>query len=308
LDHGAVDFVLGRFRATRGDPLEPADGQVCPSVLVSFAAMPSAMAKKKPAWLSILPGNLDPSRFTLDELRAVKAAHAFFTDEIDGPPVFRNYLRAYRFLLFFGIACVVEDKYPALTRCWKDLEKRFMADPAFEDGIFVQSWILMDFPFGPEGETALDYFEDFLETSEVPPDFQQFINGARQSRLGLYQDTGRTRGAASFRELISDRTISAFPSVEAYGKGEILLTRAIPDGNQVFFWGDPKGFPREVKAQIEAMVLRKLFYFDEEKTPASQFEAFMKLAGPYWMSCVTKNEATPILDPDHYRTYLDPGA
>jgi hypothetical protein len=26
----------------------------------------------------------------------------------------------------------------------------------------------------------------------------------------------------------------------------------------------------------------------------------MKLAGPYWMSCVTKNDALPILAPDHY--------
>jgi hypothetical protein len=32
----------------------------------------------------------------------------------------------------------------------------------------------------------------------------------------------------------------------------------------------------------------------------------MKLAGPYWMSCVTKNDALPILAPDHYLTYLRP--
>ncbi|MEO7331047.1 MAG: hypothetical protein ABI193_20900 [Minicystis sp.] len=34
------------------------------------------MAKKKAAWLSILPGNLDSSRFTFDELRKVKAARS----------------------------------------------------------------------------------------------------------------------------------------------------------------------------------------------------------------------------------------
>jgi hypothetical protein len=38
--------------------------------------------------------------------------------------------------------------------------------------------------------------------------------------------------------------------------------------------------------------------------PAAQYETFMKLAGPYWMSCVTKNDAVPILDPGHYRAYL----
>jgi hypothetical protein len=37
----------------------------------------------------------------------------------------------------------------------------------------------------------------------------------------------------------------------------------------------------------------------------AQYEAFMKLAGPYWMSCVTKNEDLPTFDPDHYRSYLD---
>jgi hypothetical protein len=263
------------------------------------------MANKKHAWLSILPGNLKPSRFTLDELRNVKAAHAFLSEKVEGPPGFAEYMQAYRFLLFFGIACVAENKYPALTRCWKDLERLFMSDPAFEDGVFVQSWALMDFPFGPERQTALDYFEELLEGTEAGPGVQRFIDEARKSRLGLYQDAGRTKTAAKFRELISGRTISAFPSVDVYDKGEILLTRAIRCGDQVFLWGDPKGFPKEMKSQIENMVRGKLFYFDDEERSEAQFEAFMKLAGPYWMSCVTKNEAIPILDPDHYRTYLD---
>lgn len=30
----------------------------------------------------------------------------------------------------------------------------------------------------------------------------------------------------------------------------------------------------------------------------------MKLAGPYWMSCVTSNDAIRILAPDHYLTYI----
>ena len=178
------------------------------------------MAKKR-AWLSILPGNLDPSRFTLDQLRNVKAAHAFLTERIEGPPGFAEHMRAYRFLLFFGIACVVENKYPAFTRCWKDLEKLFMSDPAFEDGVFVQSWALMDFPFGPERQTALDYFEEFLKGTEAGPGFLRFIDEARKSRLGLYQDSGRTKTVANFRELISGRTISAF-LVNEWRKGALF--------------------------------------------------------------------------------------
>ena len=283
--------------------VRPGDGSP-PHRLLSLAPM-AKKKKQKPAWLSILPGNLAPSRFTLDELRHAKAAHAFLTEKFEGPPGFVEYLRAYRFLLFFGIACVAENKYPAFTRCWKDLEKLFMRDPAFGDGVFVQSWALMDFPFGPERQTALDYFEDFLKGADAGPGPQRFIDEARKSRLGLYQDIGRTKTVANFRELISGRTIAAFPSVDHYDKGEILLIRAIRHGDGVFLWGDPKGFPKETKTHVEDMVRRKLFYFDDEETPEAQFEAFMKLAGPYWMSCVTKNEDTPILDPDHYLTYFD---
>jgi len=261
--------------------------------------------KRAPAWHSILPGGKSPSAFSLDELRSAKQAHAFLTEQIEGPQGIVEYIRGFRFLLFFGIACVVEDKYPPLTRCWKELEQLFMSDPAFDDGVFVQSWILMDFPFGSEGQTALDYFEDFLEETSVRPQLQRFIDEARKSRLGLHQDVMRTKKVAKFRELLSGKVTSAFRSVDEYGKGEILLTRTIACGDQVFLFGDPKGFPGGAKTQIEDMVRNKLFYFDEAGTPEAQYESFMKLAGPYWMSCVTKNDETPILDPDHYLTYLD---
>ena len=99
--------------------------------------------------------------------------------------------------------------------------------------------------------------------------------------------------------------IEAVPSVEEYGKGEILLTHMMGHGDQVFVFDDPKGFPKETKKKIEDMVLDKLVYFfDAAETIPEQYEAFMRLAGPYWMSCVTKNHDAPILDPDHYLTYL----
>ena len=260
------------------------------------------MAKQKVAWHGILPGGMPPTAFSLEELRAAKQAHAFLTEEVSGPEGIAYYIRSFRYLLFFGIACIAEDKYPALTRCWKDLEKLFMSDPAFDDDVFIQSWVLMDFPFGPARQTALDYFEGFLKTTDVGPQFQRFVDDARRSRLGLHQDVMRTKKIAKFRELITGNVISAFPSVEEYGKGEILLTRTMAYGDQLFIFGNPKGFPKEAKNQIEDMVLDKLFYFEDEATPIAQYETFMKLAGPYWMSCVTKNDSVPILDPDHYLT------
>ena len=38
----------------------------------------------------------------------------------------------------------------------------------------------------------------------------------------------------------------------------------------------------------------------------TQYETFMRLAGPYWMSCVCSDQDAPVLAPDHHhRTYLD---
>ena len=267
-----------------------------------------AMANPRSAWRSMLPGRLPLAKYSLEELRSAKAAHAFLTEEVGGPSEFGECLRAFRFLLFFGIACVAEDKYPPLTRCWKELETLFMGDPAFEDGVFVQSWVLMDFPFGPKGGTVLDYFEEFVRGIDEASKFQPFIDAARRSRLGLHQDVMRTKKIAKFRELISGKVTEAFPSIEQYGKGEILLTRMLTYGDQVFAWGDPKGFPKEKRADIEDMVLDKMMFYldDAAEAPEAIYEKFMKLAGPYWMSCVTQNEAVPILSPDHYLTYLQP--
>jgi hypothetical protein len=267
----------------------------------------SFMAKVKADWHAILPGGLSPSAFSLDELRSAKRAHAFLTEEVEGPEGIALYIRAFRYLLFFGVACVAEDKYPPLTRCWKELEALFMKDPAFDDAFFVQSWILLDFPFGPERQTALDYFSEFLKGMDVAPHFQRFVDAAKRSRLGLHQDVMRTQKCAKFRELICGTVSSVFPSLEEYGKGEILLARTMSYENQTFIFGNSKGFPKEAKRRIEEMVLNKLFFLEEDfgsaATLVEQYETFMKLAGPYWMSCSTKNEDIPILDPDHYRTY-----
>ncbi len=201
------------------------------------------MAKTKPAWHAILPGGKTPGAYSLDELRAAKQTHAFLTEKTPGPDGVVYFVRAYRYLLLFGVACVAEDKFPPLTRCWKDLHDLFAGDASFGDGVLVESWILMDFPFGPEGQTVLDYFEQFLADVEGGIELQRFIDEARRSRLGLHQDVMHTKKVAKFRELFTGRVSTALPSIKHYGKGEILLVRTMISGDQVFFFGDPKGFP-----------------------------------------------------------------
>jgi hypothetical protein len=53
---------------------------------------------------------VSPAAFTLDELRAAKQAHGFPTEEVQGPDGIGHYIRGFRYLLFFGIACIAEDK------------------------------------------------------------------------------------------------------------------------------------------------------------------------------------------------------
>ena len=75
---------------------------------------------------------------------------------------------------------------------------------------------------------------------------------------------------------------------------------------EVFLFGDPRCWPPGMRRQLEDMVTGKMFDVCDEPADflADPYPRFMKLAGPYWMSCVTKNEAIPILPPDHDRSYL----
>ncbi|MFI5299556.1 MAG: hypothetical protein ACHREM_15810 [Polyangiales bacterium] len=262
------------------------------------------MAKHKAPWHAVLPNGMGPAAFTLDELRAAKHAHGFATEPIEGPEGIAYVLGAFRSLLLFGMACVGDDTYPPLTRCWRDLNRLFKDDPAFRGDVFIQSWILMDFPFGPNGETALDYFEVFLKETDAGTIGEPFIDAARKSRLGLHQNVMRSKQVGRFRELFTGAVTSTFPTVEEYGSGEILLSRMVAYDDQVFVFGDARGFPKEAKRQVEDMVTNELVYFDAP-SPIAQYEKFMKLAGPFWMSRITNNEDVPALGPDHYLSYLD---
>jgi hypothetical protein len=263
--------------------------------------------KKKPGWLSMVPGGKVLPTMTLDQLRSIKEAHALLTETFPGPPIVGYAIRSFRFCEMFAIASIVENKLPALTRCWKDLERLFMRDAAFREGYFVPSWILFDFPCDADRRTALDHFDGFLEGCGRREQFGAFLRAMRGTRLGLYQEIMRTGSTARYRELFTERVIDVFPSIERGGPGEIVLGRVVELEGQLYFWGDVKAFPAEARASIEDMVAGKLFYFaDEASTPVGLYQAFMKLAGPYWMSVVASNDKLPILDPDHCLTYQAP--
>ncbi|MDX2054405.1 MAG: hypothetical protein SFV15_18535 [Polyangiaceae bacterium] len=267
-------------------------------------AKPKNAKKKKPAWRGMVPGGKVLPSMTLDELRNVKHAHAFLTEAFPGPPIIGYTVRSFRFCQLFATACVVENKFPPLTRCWKELDRLFTRDAAFRDGMFVPSWIMFDFPCESNGRTLLDCFEDFLDENGREH-FAVFLSAIRPTRLGLYQEILRTAKVVKYRELFTERVTEVVPSIEGGSPGEIVLGRVVELDGQAYFWGDVKAFPAEKRADIEDMVAGKLFYFEgEAPTMGGLYEAFMKLAGPYWMSIVASNDRLPILDPDHYQTYL----
>jgi hypothetical protein len=262
---------------------------------------------KKPAWLSIVPGGKVLPTMTLDQLRGVKEAHSLLTETFPGPPIIGYAIRSFRFCEMFAIAAIVENKFPVLTRCWKELEGLFMRDAAFREGYFVQSWILFDFPCDATRRTALEHFEEFLENCGQREQFDVFLRAMRGTRLGLYQEIMRTGTVVRYAELVTERIIDVAPSIEQGEPGEIVLGRIVELEGQFYFWGEVKAFPAEARASIEDMVIGKLFYFeDEASTPVGLYEAFMKLAGPYWMSIGARSDELPILDPDHYLTYQEP--
>ncbi len=270
--------------------------------------------KRKPAWRAIVPGGKILPSMTFDELRVMKESHRLLTQEFKGPPAIGRSIRAFRMLQLFGAACAVEGKHPALTRCTKELDALFGKDAAFAEGLFVPSWVLMNFPCGPGELTALDHFESFLDGTSQLERVRPFIEAARASRLGLYQTVLRSTELARFRELFTDRVIDMTPQFDAGEPGEIVLGRLMVLDGQTYFWGGVKIFPPSALQMVQNMVLDKLLALDwvdyaqsgSELTPS--YEKFMRLAGPYWMSVVATNEELPVLDPDHYLSYLDADA
>ncbi len=125
---------------------------------------------------------------------------------------------------------------------------KFVKTGVFEDGVFVESWIFCDFPCTPSGQTALDLFEEFVKSAGVEELHRCFIDAMRGSRLGLYQEVLTSKTTIRFKELISEKVVEVFRSIEEFGKGEIFLVRLVPIEGEVFCFGDPKCWPKEYRA------------------------------------------------------------
>lgn len=278
--------------------------------------MASPDNKQASAWQKFLdqmhPGtNLALAR----EFSAQRDLTSFVNEPVPGPPAWQKLNRGFRCLSVFSMLNVFMNKYPSLTRCWNDLSKTFVAGGDRLDRLMVEGWVFCDFPIQETRQTSLSMFRDFLVEIGGVQEFQPFVDAMSGSRLGLHQDVGRTSKVMRFKELVSGKTTEVFRSILRFGKGEVFLSRIVRMDGVNFLFGDPRCWPKEYRNQVEDFALTKMFQIPEFVLPDShhgkveagnhtqRFEAFMKIAGPYWMSCTVDDDAIPILSPAHFLSY-----
>ncbi len=258
-------------------------------------------------WLEILPESLKVQNLTLQECRNFKHFYNVLNREVRGPVGFQRFHKLLLLLLMYGIACVEDKKFPALNNCWNSLSPLFLT-PEYDSEWFVHCWIFCDFPLDPKTDKVLlDYFvEDSLGQSdlnrETRQDLIQFQAIMKSSRLGLYQGILSTSKVTKYKELFTNRVISTVRSCPEYESGEIFVARIIYYLGDSFTIHDSRSYPPEYKTMLEDMVENKLFFISETKNLSDDYERFMKLAGPYWMSCTHPGDVQ-ILDPDEYLRY-----
>ena len=206
-----------------------------------------AMANTKTAWSAMLPGGLRPVAVLPGGAAEREAAHAFLTEAVQGPKGIGECLRVVPLPPVLRHRVRRREQVPAAHPVLEGAREALHARPGVRRRRVRPELDPHGLPVRAKGETALDYFEEFLEGDRRRAAVQRFIDDARRSRLGLHQDVMRTKKVAKFRELFTGKVTEAFPSIEEYGKGEILLTRMMAYEDHVFVWGDPKGFPKEKK-------------------------------------------------------------
>jgi len=265
-------------------------------------------------WKEILPKEINLDQLSFEQCRSFKQLYAMLTESVGGPPGYRIFYRFSMHFLFYASCCRVENKFPALTRCWSALEKNFLTT-RFDNEWFVYFWMLCDFPLGKDSDkTLIDHFHEFMIAegsglSAVDREhFEHFFQQLRASRLGFYQEILSTTKVTKFRELFTGKVVSTIRSVPDYDSGEIFLGRIVFHLGDAFLIHNPNNFPPEAKASVEQMIRDKLFYLAESGNDSVDYEKFMKLAGPYLMSVTNDDEDCPILDPDDYLRYYSPSS
>lgn len=262
-------------------------------------------------WKNILPKEIDINNLSLEDCRNFKKFHGLIESiakNTSGPPGYRIFYQFMHHLLFYGICCIEENKFPALSKCWSELSPLFLT-PEYDCEWLVFCWMFCDFPLDlKKDEVLIDYFATFLLGQDDLPinyieHFRHFHSIMKSSRLGLHQEILSTSKVTKYRELFTKNVISTVRSVPYYNSGEIFLTRIVSYLGDSFAIHDSKSYPPRFKDMVEDMVRNKMESISTENNETENYERFMKLAGPYWMSCTHGDESVQILLPDEYKNY-----
>lgn len=260
-------------------------------------------------WKNYLPKGLDINRLTLDECRNFKDFYDLLNAPVGGPIGYQVFNRFKLHLLYYGLSCINDKKFPSLNKCWDSLSPHFLNDD-YDNEWLVFFWMFCDFQLETgKSKTLIEYFGEFitenslLNESEDVRIFNYFIDQMKRSRLGFYQEILSTKTVTKFKEMFTGNVISTVRSVPYYESGEIFLGRIVSYQDDNFLIHDPKNFPREVKDNLENMIKTKMFYIAESGCDSKDYQEFMLLSGPYLMSITHNDESCPIFSPDEYSYY-----
>jgi hypothetical protein len=263
------------------------------------------------SWKRILPEGIAVKDLSLDDCRNFKKFYELMEslkNDVKGPVGYRLFYEFMHHLLFYAACCIEEKKFPVLNKCWDTLSPLFLT-PDYDNEWLVFCWMFCDFPLNEEtNEVLLDHFMQFLsDKTDLPSGFhdhlRQFHTIMKSSRLGLYQEILSTSKTTKYRELFTNNVISTVRSVPYYESGEIFLTRIISYLGDSFAIHDARCYPSSYKKYVEDMARNKMHFISSTSNEVTDYERFMKLAGPYWMSCTHTNQAVSILNPDEYKFY-----
>lgn len=80
-------------------------------------------------WKKILPPGINFKKLSFEEYKNFKNFYKILehiNNDLTGPPGFNIFHRLLHYLLFYGSCCIVENKFPSLSKCWKQLSSLFL--------------------------------------------------------------------------------------------------------------------------------------------------------------------------------------
>ena len=227
--------------------------------------------------------------------------NAYLLEDLPGPKYFTEAILNWRQFFMLSMTSIHTNEFPPLTQCWNELEERF--GDSFSDEVFMACCILADFQFGKEN---LSFAEKMI--FDEAEHLQDFAAQIARSRLGVYQIVDIKNDFLTLKEFFTDKVISVFHMLEEPEKGQICLARVLTTGDHKYLFGEIHCWPSENTSQIFNMVVDKMSLYcldapksGSESLMSAQYEKFMKISGPYWMSIVGETDFfADVIMPDFY--------